>query len=382
MQIRITDVRPVLLTAPYGIEGAHVSQRSACLVEVHTDAGLTGLGETYAGVYVPELAASIVDFFRPYVLGLDATNPNLVQRLAYRACSYFGRTGLTVMVLSAIENALWDIAGKAAGLPVHALLGGAVHDRLPLYASAGTPTLSLEQLAAQAAAARAKGFRGYKMRANFFVYQPEVEAERVAAARQAVGSSMKLALDAVQSFNLEPWSIKQVLRMLDILQPYDLAWVEEILPPFDPLPYAELRRLTPTPLAGGEGITTSAQFEQWLRVGAFDLAQPDATIIGGIGEARRACEAAAARAVPIAFHVWGSAPTLAANYHLAFATPNCVMLERPFMGNPLEEALLVEPLVVVDGHVLPPTAPGLGVALTDEQRETYRYVPGSASIFG
>ena len=183
------------------------------------------------------------------------------------------------------------------------------------------------------------------MRVNFFRYQPEVEAERVAAVREALGRDMALAIDAVQNYNPRPWSVKEAARMLRMLEPFNLAWAEEMLPPFDPQPYAELRRATSTPISGGEGITTAAQFEQWLRAGAFDLAQPDATIIGGIGEARRACEAAAARSIPVAVHVWGSAPTLAANIHLAFATPNCIWVEHPVLGNPLESELFVEPLV-------------------------------------
>ena len=380
--MKITDVRPILLTSSYGVSGAHIGRRSACFVQVETDEGITGLGETYAGVYVPEIAAQIVEFFKPHLVGRDALNPNDAYRAAYWVSSYFGRTGLTVMVLSAIENALWDVLGKAKGLPVHRILGGAIHDRLPLYASGGTPTLSLEQLVAQAASARAQGFRGFKMRANFFAYQPEAEAVRVAAVREAIGPEMSLAIDAVQNFNVRPWSIKQVVRMLEILEPYDLAWAEEMLPPYDPAPYAELRRLVSTPISGGEGITTSAQFDQWLRAGAFDLAQPDATIIGGISEARRACESAAARGVQVALHVWGCAPAVAANYHLAFTTPNCVMLECPIMNNPLQSERSVEPLVVEDGYVLPPQAPGLGIELTEEMLSKYRYVPGSASLFG
>ena len=129
--MKITDVRPILLTSSYGVSGAHIARRSACFVQIDTDARITGLGETYAGVYVPEIAARIVDFFRPYLVGRDALNPNDAYRVAYWVSSYFGRTGLTVMVLSAIENALWDVLGKAKGLPVHRLLGGAIHERLP-----------------------------------------------------------------------------------------------------------------------------------------------------------------------------------------------------------------------------------------------------------
>lgn len=206
------------------------------------------------------------------------------------------------MVLSAIENALWDIAGQARGIPAHVLLGGAVHGALPVYGSGGPFTMSIPELVTQAADTRRRGLRGFKMRVNFFRYQPEVEAERVAAVREALGGHMALAIDAVQNYNPAPWSVKDAVRMLRMLEPFNLAWAEEMLPPLDPEPFAELRRATSTPISGGEGITTAAQFEQWLRAGAFDLAQPDATIIGGIGEARRACEAAAARNIPVAVH--------------------------------------------------------------------------------
>jgi L-alanine-DL-glutamate epimerase-like enolase superfamily enzyme len=378
--MRITDVRPVLLTHPYGTEPG--GRRSACFVEVETDAGVTGVGETYAGVYVPEVAGSIIELFKPLTVGQDPTSPDTVYRTAYRATSYFGRTGLTVMVLSGIENALWDIAGQTHGVPVYALLGGAVHDELPVYGSGGPFTMSIPELVAQAADTRRRGLRGFKLRVNFFRYQPEVEAERVAAVREALGRDMALAIDAVQNYNPRPWSVKEAARMLRIFEPFNLAWAEEMLPPFDPGPYAELRRATSTPISGGEGITTAVQFEQWLRAEAFDLAQPDATIIGGIGEARRACEAAAARSIPVAVHVWGSAPTLAANIQVAFATPNCAWVEHPVLGNPLESELFVEPLVIREGHVQPPTAPGLGIHLTAELREKYRFVPGSGSVFG
>ena len=378
--MRITDVRPVLLTHPYGDTPG--GRRSACFVEVETDAGITGVGETYAGVYAPEVAAAIVELFRPLILGQDPTTPEAVYGVAYRATSYFGRTGLTVMVLSAIENALWDITGQARGVSVHALLGGAAHDELPVYGSGGPFTLSIPELIDQAVATKRRGLRGFKMRLNFFRYQPEVEAERVAAVREALGRDMALAVDAVQNYNPRPWSVKEAARLLRMLEPFDLAWAEEMLPPFDPQPYAELRRATSTAIAGGEGLTTAVQCEQWLRAEAFDLLQPDATIIGGIGEARRACQAAATRSIPVAVHIWGSAPTLAANIQLAFATPNCTWVEHPVLGNPLESELFVEPLVIRDGYVQPPTAPGLGIRLTAELRAKYPFVPGSGSVFG
>ena len=219
--MRITDVRPVLLTHPYGTEPG--GRRSACFVEVETDAGVTGVGETYAGVYVPEVAGSIIELFKPLIVGQDPTSPDTVYRTAYRATSYFGRTGLTVMVLSGIENALWDIAGQTHGVPVYALLGGAVHDELPVYGSGGPFTMSIPELVAQAADTRRRGLRGFKLRVNFFRYQPEVEAERVAAVREALGRDMALAIDAVQNYNPRPWSVKEAARMLRMLRAVQLG---------------------------------------------------------------------------------------------------------------------------------------------------------------
>ena len=379
---KVSDVRAVLLTAPYGIPGAQTRQRSAVFVEVECDDGVTGVGETYAGVYMPELCAETISFFKPHFIGKRADQINRLAADAFWISSYIGRTGPTVMVLSAIECALWDAHGKRVGQPVHALLGGAVHDRLPLYASGGVPTFSLEQLVAHAKDAMTGGYLGFKMRLHPMAWQPEVEAERVAAVRDAIGPNKLLALDAIQNFNRQPWSVKQILSLLERLSPSHIAWAEEFLPPFDPAPYAELRAASPVPISGGEGITTSTAFAQWIRAGAFDIAQPDPTIVGGIAEARRVCEFALASHVKVAMHVWGAAPTIMANYHLGFCMPNCSILERPVMQNPLETEMLVEPLEIEDGYVLPPKAPGLGVVLTEAIKARYPYRPGSASIFG
>jgi len=379
---RIVDIRAVLLTAPYGVPGAQTRKRSAAFVEVECDDGIVGVGETYAGVYMPELSAEIVRYFRPQFVGKNADNIHRLTRDAYWITSYIGRTGPTVMVLSAIECALWDALGKRLGLPVHALLGGAIHDRLPVYASGGVPTFSKEQLVAHAASVMERGYVGFKMRLFPMGYQPAVEAERVAAVREVIGPDKMLALDAIQNFNLAPWSVKQVLALLDAVAPSKIAWAEEFLPPFDPAPYAELRTRTAVPISGGEGITTATAFAQWIRAGAFDIAQPDPTIVGGIAEARRVGEFAQAANVKIAMHVWGSAPTIMANYHLGFCLPNCFILEYPVMNNPLDTEMLVEPLGISSGHVLPPQAPGLGVRLTDDIKNKYPYEPGSSSFFG
>jgi L-alanine-DL-glutamate epimerase-like enolase superfamily enzyme len=202
------------------------------------------------------------------------------------------------------------------------------------------------------------------------------------AVRDVLGPDRMLAVDAVQNFNLRPWTVKQAQSLLDALQPADLAWAEEFLPPFDPAQTIELRRRARVHISGGEGITTATVFAQWIKAGAFDIAQPDPTIIGGIGEARRAAEYAALHDVPIAMHVWGSGPTMMANIHLGFTLAGCFTLERPLMHNPLETETLVEDLLLEDGCLRPPSAVGLGIQLTDEVKRKYPYRSGSASAFG
>ena len=239
--MKITRVEAIPLTTPYGMPGAQTRERSAVFVEVEVEDGTVGVGETYLGVYMPELAMEAVKFFEPFLIGLDSSNIAKCWGDCQWISSYVGRTGPTVMALSAIECALWDVLGKRLGLPVHTLLGGAVHTRLPIYASGGVPTFTLDELVANTKEVVADGYLGFKMRANPVAYQPEIEVERVAAVREVLGADRLLAVDAVQNFNPQPWSVKQTLHLLDLLEPYDLAWAEEFLPPFDPAPYAELR---------------------------------------------------------------------------------------------------------------------------------------------
>ncbi len=234
--MQIVRVEAIPLTTPYGTPGAQTRERSAVFVEVEVADGTVGVGETYLGVYMPELAIEAVKFFEPFLIGRDSTNIAKCWSDCQWISSYVGRTGPTVMALSAIECALWDILGKRLGIPVHTLLGGAVHDRIPLYASGGVPTFTLDQLVSHTKEVVRDGYLGFKMRANPIAYQPAIETERVAAVREALGPDRLLAVDAVQNFNPQPWSVKQALDLLDQLAPYHLAWAEEFLPHSIPRP--------------------------------------------------------------------------------------------------------------------------------------------------
>src|SRR5688572_14388024 len=171
--MRVTGVRSVPVTAswsgdPFWATGAPF-ERTAALVVVDTDAGVTGIGETIMGYFHAEVVAPLIDYYA-HLLGslpLDPGQPEATFRELYQRSLWWARTGLGLSVLSGLEMAFWDIAGKVAGKPVHELLGGPAHDRLPLYASGGTGTWPVEQAVAQAVRYNSLGFRGLKIGTGF-----------------------------------------------------------------------------------------------------------------------------------------------------------------------------------------------------------------------
>lgn len=376
--LRIADVEPVLLSYVYPPEdvqtwsGGSLPGVTAGLVRVTTTDGLTGIGETYAGNYAPEVVVSLVRYYREFLVGADAADIAGLWDTCYTRTLYWGRTGISISVLSAVESALWDLVGKAIRRPVHALLGGAVHDVLPRYASGGMDA-DPERLASEQRGFATGDFRGSKIRAGV---GPEADLAKAELARASLAPDTALAVDAVQGSNPRPWTADQAIAAGRLLEPLGLAWFEEPCAATDIEGYVACRRALDIPIAGGESCTTAAELGRFIDAGALDLVQPDAAHIGGILETRRAAALAESAGLPIAVHAWASGGCLMANYHAAFASPNTTWLEFPTQPNPLIEALLTEPLRVSTGQVSAPTAPGLGLQLTPDVVERYPYRPG------
>ena len=406
--MRVTDVRTILVTAPWRGDPFWVPGedfwRTAALIEVETDEGITGLGETIMGYFNADVVPPLVDYYRRLLvdpaLRLDPMNPERCDDELYQRSLWWGRVGLAVSVLSGIEMALWDLAGKALGKPVHALLGGAVHDRLPLYASGGTGAWPVAQTVAQAERYVSLGFRGLKIGTGMTgrpggytttVTPPPYgtsyaggtaarvndEREKFAALRRAVGPDIELATDAHAVQVREPWSKADALAIAQALEEFDLLFFEEPLRYDDPDGYAEIRRQTRTPIAGGECLTGLSEFQLWLDRDAVDYVQPDATHVGGIMPTVRVAQAAAARHVGLIVHTGAAVgPGLAANLHAAFASPNARFVEYAVAPDNIRAELLAEPVSLVDGFQSAPTAPGLGVTLPVGFVERYPYRPG------
>ncbi len=379
--MRIKAVRCHLLSAPYAaaddaerVLHLRTGYRSASMIVVETDEGLTGIGETYAGTYAPEAVRALVQQFEPDLIGENPLAIGAAWDRLRLASYYWGRNGLSQSVIGGIEIALWDLKGKAHGIPVHELLGGKAHDSLPVYASGGNDK-PFEDLRRELLGYVAAGFQAIKIRINNLSLDG-IE-EKVRFARNVIGPGIGLAVDAAQGLARDPWSVKQALEVARMLEPCDLLWIEEPAEVTNYAGFAEIRKQTPIRVAGGETVTSIVEARAYLDADAIDLFQPDASMIGGIGVMRRVADACMQKLVPVAVHAWCGGPGMMANYHAAFATRNCEIVELPTVHNPLRDELLVEPLALSGGRLTAPASPGLGVHLPDELIARYPYRPGS-----
>src|SRR5688572_29760988 len=269
--MKITDVRTTLLTGPctndpFLREARKL--RSAAFIEVLTDGSHTGVGETYAGYFCPEAVPAIVDFFKPILIGQTVDDIPELWRRMYQCGNFWCRVGLGAIVLNGIEAALWDLKGKLFGLPVHALLGGARHERLPCYATGGPSNYPQERLAQKLDHYFGLGFRGIKVGAGSFDpakgwYMPttaaeaaDFEGDKFAFLRKRAGADAWLMLDGHMGNSPgATWTVDIARAVADAVEPHGLTFFEEPLHYTDPWGYAELCRATSVPIAGGECLT-------------------------------------------------------------------------------------------------------------------------------
>ena len=278
----------------------------------------------------------------------------------------WGRRGLGMFALSGVELALWDLAGKARGVPVHALLGGLVQPSVRAYASllryAGP-----SEVARAAAAMVAQGYTAIKL------HQTDVES--VAAARAAVGDGVELMLDT----NC-PWSVEEAIRVGRQLERYELRWLEEpVWPPEDYAGLARVRAALRTAVASGENEATAHGFAALIAAGAADVVQPSMTKVGGIGEMKKIAVLAAGAGLTLVPHSFYFGPGLAATLHVIASTPGVPYVEFP--PGELEAPLVIDPPGCAAGLVKVGTTVGLGADPNPDVLTRYPYGRQAARPF-
>jgi L-alanine-DL-glutamate epimerase-like enolase superfamily enzyme len=350
--MKITAVETILLRIPYrqsgpptGFGGKVWTTLDTLLVRLDTDAGVSGWGEAFGYNVNAGTKATLDTLIAPLVVGQDATAiPALIADLQ-KKLHFFGRGGPATFGLAGIDIALWDIAGKRAGVPLHRLLGGAARQLIRAYAS----LLRYQDAAVVArlcGEAMAHGYRHIKLH--------EITLAPVAAARQAVGGEVALMLDT----NC-PWSLGEARAMARRLAPFDLYWLEEpIWPPEDAAALAALRRDAAMPLAAGENWGSPLVFQQMLAAGAVDIVQPSVTKVGGIGELMKIVALAEAANASLVPHSPYFGPGLLATLHVLATLPQEPLIERLYVE--FEHSLFGDLVDAKDGMMAVPDGPGLG----------------------
>ena len=375
--MRITDVRSHVLQyglpEELGYSQQYYANRTAHLVEVETDEGITGWGECFGPGNVAIANKAIVEsVIRPMVLGEDPLDRDVIWHRVYNLLRDHGREGMPMQALSGVDIALWDIAGKVAGMPLHKLIGGAHRTRVKAYGYG--MMLKRESLADhvarfrdEAAAIRDMGYAAAKMKVGL---GPEADIELCRAVRDGVGDGFRFMVDANHCY-----TTSEAFHVGRALEELDAHWFEEPVAPEDLDGYRELRAGLKVNIAGGE-----TEFNRWgwrraLENRGLDIAQPEVCAIGGVSEYLRILALAHAHFTPVVNHVWGSAIAVATNLQLLAAMPSMPggmfawepMLEFDTTDNRFRDGLLVEPLDVQrqvkasGGYVDVPTGPGIGV---------------------
>lgn len=367
------------LERPFGWSQGWIDKRSTGIVKITTDAGIIGWGEGSDGA-----AETIIgDVFAPLLIGQNPLNRvGLWQKMfaaLYNANQVVGYGGNAI---SAVDIALWDIAGKATGLPISDLLGGRVRDRVAVYATGlyytedGFP----ERLLAEASGYVEAGFKGMKTKVGGLSLAEDVK--RVAALRKVIGPDIQLMVDANEGYNAAT-----AIRIGQRLAEYDILWFEEPVNAQDIEAYEQVGAALPMAIAGGEGLRTRYEFKDMIGRRAFDIAQPDVGNVGGITEMSRVATLANSFGIQVNPHVWGSPIMIAASLHLSATLPPCPPARNPLpyqqepvmefdrTPNAIRETLCPQPFDQVDGFVAVPTKPGLGVEIDEAalERLTVRY---------
>jgi L-alanine-DL-glutamate epimerase-like enolase superfamily enzyme len=317
------------------------------LVRVDTDAGVTGWGEAFGHRIYPATRAAVDTLLGPMCVGRDATHIQALHDDLERVLHGVGRNGATIYALSGIDIALWDIAGKAAGLPLFRLLGGSPRADLPAYASL-LRYGAADAVKHYAAQALARGYRHLKLH--------EITVPEVKAARDVAGAGIPIMLDT----NC-PWTVAQAVEMARRLEPLDLTWLEEpVWPPENLAGLAEVRTRGGIPTAAGENYGTAWEFRRAFEAGAVSYAQPSVTKIGGVTALQRVIALAETFGVPVVPHSAYFGPGLLASIHCIAAMPAESWVERfycDFAENPLNDAIHPGK----NGRIAVPQGPGLGV---------------------
>jgi L-alanine-DL-glutamate epimerase-like enolase superfamily enzyme len=341
------------------------------IVEVFTDDGHVGLGNA---ALAPQITKQIIDLYlKPLLIGRDPWDTERLWQHMYRKTMAIGRKGIGMVAISAVDIALWDLLGKSAKQPVYRLLGGRTKTPIPVYASR-LYSVELGELAAEAKRYKADAYQAMKLRFGWGPADGAAGMQRnvalVHTVREAVGDSIDVMADAYMG-----WTLDYAKRMLPLLEPFHLRWLEEPVIPDEIRGYAELKSYGRIPIAGGEHEFTLYGFRELLEARAVDYIQFDTNRVGGITQARKIAALAEAHSVPVIPHAGQMH-----NYHVVMASLNSPMAEYfPVVdvevGNELFWYIFNGEPKAENGSIdLSDDTPGLGLTVNESALESFEVI--------
>lgn len=373
-----THVLRHVLTQKFQSSFSTFHDRWACLVEITCDDGTIGWGECLGPA---QANAAIVNSMAPLLVGQNPLDIEPIWAHVYNQWRDQGQRGLSMTAQSGLDIALWDIAGKHFGVPVHVLLGGAFHKELPAYATGGFRMVGQDRVASlreEVARYRDAGFRATKIKIG---YGLDIDIAAIRAVREVIGPDMDLMIDANHGYDAI-----EAIRLGQAVAEFDIAWFEEPVVPEHLDAYRDVRAGQPIPVAGGETWHGRAAFAAALQARAVDILQPDVCGCGGITEMRKIIAQAETAGIRVVPHVWGTVIAIAASLQvLATLAPSPMRhtsrapwLEFDQTHNPFRMTIAEDPIVATNGMVPVPDGPGLGITVDPRRFALFLQEPPGA----
>jgi L-alanine-DL-glutamate epimerase-like enolase superfamily enzyme len=370
--VRITRVEPIVLRVGEIDTGRADGTQDAFLVRIHTDEGIVGIGEADTSPYV---ARTMIEMPSSHSIArglgelLVGQNPLEIERLwqeLFHGSDHYGRAGAALHAISAVDMALWDLAGKAAGRPVAELMGGARVAELPVYASEVMPDTAGE-VRAIAGRAVSDGYSALKLGWGPLGQDLDRDEELVRAARGVLGPDRSLMIDGGRAY-----TVKRALELLRRVEDVGLYWLEEPLQPDDYDGYRRLSDAAEVRIAAGEADAGIRAYRELVERAHLDVLQPDIARCGGFSVARQIADLVRRRSVEVVPHCFSTGVLVAASLHFAATLDRPTLSEYSVASSPLVNGLLTEPFVLRQGRLAVPTGPGLGVEVSEEVVERMR----------
>jgi L-alanine-DL-glutamate epimerase-like enolase superfamily enzyme len=371
--MKITDVEAVILKQP-DIAMIGDGSQDTVVILVHTDEGITGIGEVdsspYAVKAVIEMPAShmVCRGLREIVVGEDVFDTEKIWRKMYQQSLYHGRRSLVIHAMSGIDMALWDAMGKKLGLPVSKLLGGTFRNRIQAYCSVLMPD-NEQDMARLVEQHMVKGYRGIKFGWGALGQSFEQDIALVRTARKLLGEDKYLMIDIGMLWT----DVKGAIRTAKTFEEYNVHFLEEPFSPDNLEGYAALRRNVNIHISGGEEVGTLHEYRDLIEGGCVDIVQPDLSRCGGLSVARKLSDYAGLHNVQIIPHAFKTHILMAATLQYIAALPEAWYLEFCEQDTVLRRSITTTTFEVdQDGFVEIPQKPGLGIELDLDALARYR----------